>query len=273
MANKKCWMKVNICEHTYLLQIRENKDSTGYTCYLTDLVNLFKEETNKHEFSAKFNDFNKDLELDDIDEAFKELMNILNSSENKSKKIFGNMSEDSCSINVEWFSEGIPYKWRFDMSKQSNTEFHDVITKSILNGMSVLLEEREKLNNIIRSKDLEIEDYENGGAKLTRKALKTNWFNPEGDLIGIQPSVIEDEIEFFSSNLIQNVLSKKHNIDVSEDNIDSNLKDSTSNSNISTSKEKKVVIEKVNLKRKVVRPDLNKIADRMTNKRTKLSSL
>ena len=90
MAKEKCWMKVNISEHTYLLQLRENKDTTGYSCYLTDLVNLFKEETNKHEFSVKFNNFNKDLELDDIDEAFKELMNIINSSENESKKIFGN---------------------------------------------------------------------------------------------------------------------------------------------------------------------------------------
>merc|ERR1712098_700427 len=56
-----------------------------------------------------------------------------------------------------------------------------------------------ELVSIIRSKDLELEDYENSGAKLTRKALKTTWFSEEETFLGKEPVRVNDEVDFMTS--------------------------------------------------------------------------
>merc|ERR1712062_247970 len=55
-------------------------------------------------------------------------------------------------------------------------------------GSQHLLHTKDRLLRIIQDKDLEIEDYENNGSKLSRKKLRTGRFDPEKDL-----EVFDDE--------------------------------------------------------------------------------
>jgi len=270
MAGK--WRKLELGGQAYLLQLNVREDIVGYSCYLTDLVNIYKEEVNKEGFSDKFGEINSDLELDDIVEGFKEVTGIMLSE--GERKIKGKVLEDCCDLKVEWFSEGIPYKWIFKLVRESSSEFHELVTKSLLNSMALLLGEREELVSIIRSKDLEIEDYENSGAKLTRKALKTTWFKPELAFKETKPVEIEDEIDFITSSHIQNVMNKAV-VQIKGDEVDSKETEHGTACKVmkSPTKESSEIPPKLNTKRKVVKPDLNKIADKMSNKKKKLNSL
>lgn len=266
------WRKVELGGQAYLLQLNVREDIVGYSCYLTDLVNIYKEEVDKEGFTDKFGEINSDLELDDIVEGFKEVTGIMISE--GVKKIKGEVLEDCCDLNVEWFSEGIPYKWIFKLFRRSSSEFHDLVTKSLLKSMALLLGEREELVSIIRSKDLEIEDYENSGAKLTRKALKTTWFKPELAFNETKSVEIEDEIDFITSSHIQNVMNKAV-VQIKGDEVDSKETENESACKVikSPTKESTEIPPKLNTKRKIVKPDLNKIADKMSNKKKKLNSL
>ena len=269
----QAWKKVELGGQVFLFQLIVREGIVGYSCYLTDLVNIYKEQIDKHGFSDKFSSINSDLELDDISEGFEEVTGIMNSEGGSSRKMKGEVTQDCCDLQVEWFSEGIPYKWVFNMVKGSSSEFHDLVTKSLLKCMALLLGEREELVSIIRSKDLEIEDYENSGAKLTRKGLKTTWFKPELAFNETKPVEIEDEINFMTSSEIQSVISKTV-VWTETDQVDSKVENNGSVfESPAAAKEVKDITPKLNTKRKIVKPDLTKIADKMNNKKRKLNSL
>jgi len=275
MDKQPSWQRVELGGEMYLFQLVVREGTMGYTCYLTDLVYIYKEQIDKDGFSKKFNEVNSDIELDDMDEGFKEVIAIMN-KQVKNKKVKGEIlfEEDILNMHVEWVSDGIPYKWIFNLVRGSSTEFHDVITKSLLKGMAILLQEKKELVSIIRSKDLELEDYENSGAKLTRKALKTTWFKEDEAFNEREPVFIDDEIDFMSSSEVLSVIDKPvqkptktqtctntkvaSNLDISDTSLKESVKESTSN---------------LDSKRKIVKPDLAKLADKMKNKKRKLNSL
>jgi len=267
------WRKVELGGQTFLFQLNVDEGSVGYSCYLTDLVNIYKEEIDKNGFTGRFNEVNSDLEVSDIlEDGLKEVVSIVNSD--GEKKIKGEIIEDCCDLHVQWLSEGIPYKWIFKMVRGSSSEFHDNVTKSLLKSMALLLGERDELVSIIRSKDLEIEDYENSGAKLTRKALKTTWFKPELAFQETKTAEIEDEIDFITSSKIQNIMNKTLSKKTGDE-VDLKVKvnGSTFQASESLTKEDISIPPKLSAKRKIVKPDLSKIADKNKNKRAKLNSL
>ena len=245
----------------------------GYTCYLTDLVYMYKEQISKDEFSDKFSKINSDIELDDIDEGFKEVIEVMNKQVKKIKAEVL-LKEDIFDMHVEWVSDGIPYNWIFNLVRGSSSEFHALITKSLLKGMAILLQEKKELVSIIRSKDLELEDYENSGAKLTRKALKTSWFKEDEAFQDREPVLIDDEIDFMSSSEMQNVIDKTLK-KTTETQSCKNTKLASDLDNIDAPQKENVKLSTSNLdsKRKIVKPDLAKIADKMNNKKRKLNSL
>jgi len=273
MDQHPSWQRVELGGEMYLFQLVVREGMMGYTCYLTDLVNIYKEQIDKDGFSKKFSEVNGDIELDDIDEGFREVIKIMNKQD---KKVNGKVlfEEDIFNMDVEWISDGIPYKWTFNLVRGSSTEFHDMITKSLLKGMAILLQEKKELVSIIRSKDLELEDYENSGAKLTRKALKTSWFKEDEAFNERKPVFIDNEIDFMSSSEVLSVIDKPvqkptetqnctnaklaSNLDISVPHLKESVKESTPN---------------LDSKRKIAKPDLSKIADKMNNKKRKLNSL
>jgi len=266
------WKKVEFGGQKYLFKLIVETVG-GYSCYLTDLVNLYKETTSKEVFAERFNEVNSDLEISDISEALKEVSSIINSD--GEKNIVGEVRDDICEIKVDWLIDEIPYMWIFKMERGSNDDFNQQVTKSLLSSIALLLGEREFLVSVIRSKDLEIEDYENSGSKLTRKALKTTWFKPEVDLNGTKAVQIEDEIEFITSPQIQNIIHKTI-IKKVEDEVDTkeNVNGNVSQVNKNSNEEVKSTLPNLSTKRKIVKPDLAKmVGTKNKTKKSKLNSL
>merc|ERR1712142_152317 len=263
------WQKVELGNKQYLFQLVVEKGMVGDTCYLTDMVNIFKEEVDKDKFSEIFSRVNGDLELDDICEGFEEVVGVMNKND-ASKKVKGEVLLETCSINVEWVSEGIPYKWIFSLVRGSSSEFHDMITMSLLQNMARLIQEKKELVSIIRSKDLELEDYENSGAKLTRKALKTTWFTEEEAFSEKDPVQVNDEVDFMTSRDMQyRRINTRENSKQDDTELPPTSNDSASPLTVVT----KENTPNLDSKRKIVKPDLSKIADKLNNKKRKLNSL
>ena len=83
-------------------------------------------------------------------------------------------------LEVDWdLDGGLPCSWAFKLLLAPAAAFYEAVTKGLVSCLHTLLEERRELFKIVRDKDLEIEEYVNTGVKLSRPALKTQWFRPE----------------------------------------------------------------------------------------------
>jgi len=245
----------------------------GYSCYLTDLLNIYKEIISKEIFAERFNEVNSDLEISDVGEVLTEVSSVINGE--GEKKVVGEVREDFCEIKVDWQMDEIPYMWIFKMERGSSYDFNQQVTKFLLSSIALLLGERDYLVSVIRNKDLEIEDYENSGSKLTRKALKTTWFKPEVDLNETKATQIEDEIEFFTSPQIQNIMNRTIIKKVEDEvNTKENVNENASQVNTNVHEEVKSTLPNLSTKRKILKPDLAKmVGSKNKTKKLKLNSL
>ena len=242
------------------------EDNFNYTCYLTDLVNVYIEDLDKEAFMKRFNDLNEDLEVENYEEVLTELGRILQLSTGYKKraKMF---ADGICEVNVDWVSEDIPYKWRFILRRGSSQQFNSQVFCQVFDCMYKLAQEKKTLLEVVRKKDLEIEDYETSGARLSRKSLKTGRFNEaealkDTDTINDGPP---DKVDFVShpeftellkrSNLTVKTTASKNQYNGTNDNGTSSTTDAT---------------EK---KRKYVKPNLFKISknNRDNSKKPKLN--
>jgi len=170
------WAKISVSSENCLYNFAIEKD--GYTILWTDMKDLFQEKLNARGFTSKFAKLNEDLEDCDSSEGLKEIKSILNQPE-KCEKVDVCHVENGLEIKMDWSSDGLPFSWTFNLQKQSSESFERNVTSALTWSIQVLLDQQNRLFRIIRDKDLEIEDYFTSGAKLSRKSLKTDWFEKE----------------------------------------------------------------------------------------------
>ena len=242
------------------------EDNFNYTCYLTDLVNVYIEDLDKEAFMKRFNDLNEDLEVENYEEVLTELSRILRLSTSCKKRAKMVVDSGDCEVNVDWVSEDIPYKWRFILRRGSSQQFNSQVFCQVFDCMYKLAQEKKTLLEVVRKKDLEIEDYETSGARLSRKSLKTGRFNEVEALQGtdtINDGPL-DKVDFASHPEFTELL-KRSNPTVKT--TASKNQDNGTNDNGTTSTD---TAEK---KRKYVKPDLFKISknNRDNSKKPKLN--
>lgn len=75
------------------------------------------------------------------------------------------------------YNEGVPFKFSWNLTKDSDEVFFEQITNALINSMAIMEEQNKELKTVIRHKDAEIEQYKLEGIKLVRKNLETNVFN------------------------------------------------------------------------------------------------
>lgn len=170
------WTKISVCSENFLYSFVIEDD--GYSILWTDMKDLFQEKLNAKEFSCKFTKLNEDLEDCDNSEGLKEIASILTQTETCEKVNVGR-TENGLELEMDWSSDGLPFSWIFNLQKQSSGCFERNVTSALTGSIEMLLHQRNQLFRIIRDKDLEIEDYATSGAKLSRKSLKTEWFEKE----------------------------------------------------------------------------------------------
>jgi len=258
---KMKWKPIKISggDKTGLICLVTDSSDIGYTCYLTDLVNLYLETLDKSAFIAKFTQLNSDLEVDDFTEIQTDLLKQLQ-GDNRDTKIKTSDASDGYSIDMSWEDDGIPYNWSFQMSKGSAEQFHQIVTTQLYHCVVTLNHQKEILLGVIRDKDLEIEDYENGGAKLSRKSLKTSRFQVSVDLDDkVATKSLPSANDLLSSSKYEELLKISKNLFDAQNKSSENAKNDPSNEN------------KHSVKRKVEKPNLAKIARGPMNKKQKFN--
>jgi len=177
------WSNISVNSQNYLYDLVIEDD--GYKLLWTDMKDLFQEKLNAEEFSSKFAHLNPDLEDCDNSEGLKEIESILTKIAT-CDKVDVRRAETGLEIELDWSSDGLPWRWIFNLERQSSQSFQTNVTSSLTETIQLLLNQRNQLFRIIRDKDLEIDDYFASGAKLSRNSLKTEWFTQEKFLAGTQ---------------------------------------------------------------------------------------
>jgi len=169
------WARISLDSRQYLHSLQID-GGPQYRLLVTDMAQLMVEEVSSEHFKKRFIELNSDLEDVDMADGINEISEVLEDL-TKCDKVAVEHGENSMKISLDWFSGGIPFSWEFLLQRSSGEMFESIVTKGLTSVISVLLQERDILFNIVRDKDLELEDYVNSGAKLTRKSLKTDRFD------------------------------------------------------------------------------------------------
>ena len=145
-------------------------------CYLTDLVNIYTETLDHKQFKQKFDELNPDLEIDNIEDLLKDIVKVMGNEKNTSTSVNGDNDID---LKCDWSEDGIEYKFMFSLNKGSDQLFIKHVSTKLVNCLIRFSQREEVLLDAVRKKDLEIDDYEAGGAQLSRKSLRSGRFKAE----------------------------------------------------------------------------------------------
>lgn len=191
---KPDWRKVNLTSgENVLAWLQVPQDEAGdvsCTCYLTDTVNIYTEHLNTASIQSRFTEQNPGMETEDFLDFLDTLRTALSESQNSTISLA--RQTDSCRLDIDWTIEGIEYKWLFQTKVQPHQLLCQVFYLPFIQLSQHLLHTRDSLVQTIQDKDLEIEDYENNGSRLSRKILRTGRFDPEKDLKGFDDKKTPD---------------------------------------------------------------------------------
>ena len=243
------WVKIQLEDETECLiwfNIESNTEEFKYCCYLTDLTNIFKEEGDLHSFMTRFSSLNKDTEVEDEDQ--RGLVNYLKLSLKDCKKI-GKRVNDIIELKLVWEWEGCDLKFIFKLSQGTSELFSEIVTRKLFLCLLKQQQDKDSLLEVIKKKDLEIEDYENCGARLSRSSLKTGKLKVEDNIkdfiVGPAPKIMD----YLADTKFKELL-KSSVVPVQSHDKDLNV---TNNADIKTDTKDK--------KRKYVKPNLAQLAN------------
>ena len=277
-AMKPDWRKVNLTsEENVLVWLQVPQDESGdvsCTCYLTDTVNIYTEDLNTSSIQSRFTEQNPGMETEDFRDFLETLRTALSESHNSTISMTKQI--DSCRLDIKWTIEDIQYKWFFQTKVQPHPLLCQVLYLPFIQLSQHLLHTRDSLVQIIQDKDLEIEDYENNGSKLSRKILRTGRFDPERDLKGFDDEKTPDStVDIVDTPAVREILRTISVKTICEENTEpKGIKRNSQESMISdpspqVSDNPKSEEENSIKKIKLVKPDLSKIAQSSRFKVTK----
>ena len=238
------WIKIQLEDETDCLiwfNIESDSEDFRYSCYLTDLTKIYLEEGDLQSFESRFCALNEDIEIELED--LKDVVNDLKLSLKDCKKI-GKRVDDKIELKIDWEYEESNLKWTFFLSPGTPEQFSEIVTKRLFLCLLKQQQDKDSLMEVIKKKDLEIEDYENCGARLSRSSLKTFKFKMEDNLkdhiVGPAP-----KMQDYLADVKFKELLKSSFVSAPSHDEDSNV---TNNADIKTYTKDK--------KRKYIKPDL-----------------
>ncbi|XP_023235956.1 non-homologous end-joining factor 1-like isoform X1 [Centruroides sculpturatus] len=152
-------------------------DSICYCILLTDLNSIYYEYLSGLEIERKFSEMNAGLEMS-LSRILLQLKKALKGLENgDSQNLCVTRENDEYLIKMETLLAGIPFSWTFALKENRNIRMKDHLLIPCLGMIAELQQRQACLLSIIEKKDLEIEDYKEQEAKVSRKYLETKPFN------------------------------------------------------------------------------------------------
>lgn len=173
------WLKFRTESDFFIIKF--DTDSSQ-TCWLSDFTTLWSESIDtKEKLLERFSAENPLVVLDEIeDQILKTLSSLPKKSENV-QIIKG--ENDAITFKLKYLlMETIPLKFYWQLKKCDPKEFFENITKSLFHQLFELQGSQDELVEIIKTKDLEIEQYKLDGAQLMRKQFMTKPFDMDAHM-------------------------------------------------------------------------------------------
>ncbi len=171
----------------------------GYALHLTDGARVFSERLAAEQVEVRCEDLNPAVEAS-AEDLVEEITGLLAS---KTSHVQLKELKTGSNLRLEAAGKlfGYDFRWRFDLEALSAEAAYDALFSNVFKCVSHLLEQQRHLLQVIKAKDLEIFDYEQSGATLTRRTLKTDKFDAARDLHNKVPYTPRDDAEVMSSTL------------------------------------------------------------------------
>ncbi|KAG8232952.1 hypothetical protein J437_LFUL011445 [Ladona fulva] len=192
------WNLISSEPETYLLRLRENDGE--YDFFLTDFKRVWKVKLNEVDMVESIQELNPRIEA-----SHRALLDKTVTLLFKNEDISCIKGEESVTVKIESKIGGFPFIFnlKLDLMPENN------VYKEIILPLSLMVHElrkrQEKLINIIKEKDSEIEDYKLGGAHLSHKFLKTKAFDEklfiEEEVSEVPSDMISSPVRIFNSSL------------------------------------------------------------------------
>ena len=238
------WTKIQLEDETDCLIWMKSESNAGkfkYSCYLTDMTQIFREEGDLQNFETRFSELNDDMEVEDLRDVVNDLQ--LKLPLDDCKKI-GRRVGDKIEVELDWEWDGgvgdedgetYALRWMFKLSPGTIEQFSELVTKKLFLKQQ---QDHDSLLEIIKKKDLEIEDYENCGASLSRSSLKTGKFKVENSIkdhiVGPAPKMLD----YFAGTRFKELLKSSFVSNPSHEK-DSNIADNSDNKTSTKDKKRK----------------------------------
>ncbi|CAD7091160.1 unnamed protein product [Hermetia illucens] len=164
------WAQTTIEGNPYLVKL-VIESFVNIKFFLSDLESLWKEDCSVREALARAREQNKRIEFD--------RETILSTLVHPPPSAIFRRSEQGDELECKYRISERPFHFKWILRKCDQKEYMEVITKPLLLSASSLAKQNEDLLNIIKQKDLEIEQYKLEGATLKRYKLITEKFNED----------------------------------------------------------------------------------------------
>lgn len=180
------WKVYTINSVPYIIRFERQKCSSNrLTCWLSDFKSLWKETfENESEALTRANKENPLLATADIIQIILDtvcsLPPISETGDSSTSIRNVEQNDDAVTFRLKYYlAEGVPFKFFWALRKCPIDVFFEEITRGLLSHIDRLQKEREALEEIIRKKDEEIDQYKlEGAGPLSRKQLVTERFDP-----------------------------------------------------------------------------------------------
>ncbi|XP_059094677.1 non-homologous end-joining factor 1-like [Tigriopus californicus] len=163
--------------------MNEHKDDEHFEFLMTDGKTCFKETLTAEEVRSRNGRLNPAVEASAGD-LIPEIVQILSKNTTSldllpSELLQRDDDEDGIDpvLKIRGKLYNYDFQWHFDLTAMGAEELFEILSSSLLNVLSAMFARQDFLVDLLKKKDLEIFDYSQSGATLSRNSLKTEKFD------------------------------------------------------------------------------------------------
>lgn len=177
------WIKLEINSQNYIIQfVRDTQPVDSTTCWLSDFNAIWNETFHTTAgIMKRIKDENPLLLSTEIEQMLMNTITVIPKTTGKqsTEQIKLNQIDDCMRLQLKYYlSDDVPLKFFWNLKKCEPNAFFNMITKPMLKQIGNLQQNNQHLMDIIKKKDLEIEQYKlDGAAPLIRKQFVTKPFD------------------------------------------------------------------------------------------------
>ncbi|KAJ9591395.1 hypothetical protein L9F63_002001 [Diploptera punctata] len=166
------WKQLKIQNDVFLIR---NVNSNGkYTIFISNLIKIWAEELTIDNFYQRCKKLNPLMEGEQ--ETLTEwILSLLNSDSIANIKLME--CDDSQVLEIRSKLSGVPFVFKFYLDPVSSEMFYEEMTLPLIFMIQQLQSQKNKLFDLLKKKDVEINEYKMEGAQLSRKNIETAAFN------------------------------------------------------------------------------------------------